>query len=34
MPIASVNGIEISYEETGQGFLIVWSHELGGDLGG
>jgi pimeloyl-ACP methyl ester carboxylesterase len=31
MPIARVNGIELYYEETGQGFPLVWSHEFGGD---
>ncbi len=31
MPIASVNGVELYYEDTGQGFPLVWSHEFGGD---
>jgi pimeloyl-ACP methyl ester carboxylesterase len=31
MPIASVNGVDLYYEETGQGFPLVWSHEFGGD---
>jgi pimeloyl-ACP methyl ester carboxylesterase len=31
MPTASVNGVEICYEETGQGYPLVWSHEFGGD---
>lgn len=31
MPIASVNGVELYYEETGQGVPLVWSHEFGGD---
>ena len=31
MPIASVNGVELYYEETGQGVPLIWSHEFGGD---
>lgn len=31
MPIARVNGVELYYEETGQGVPLVWSHEFGGD---
>lgn len=31
MPIAHVNGVELHYEETGQGVPLVWSHEFGGD---
>jgi pimeloyl-ACP methyl ester carboxylesterase len=31
MPGAHVNGVEIYYEETGQGAPLVWSHEFGGD---
>jgi pimeloyl-ACP methyl ester carboxylesterase len=31
MPIARVNGVELYYEETGQGTPLVWSHEFGGD---
>ena len=31
MPTASINEIEIYYEETGQGYPLVWSHEFGGD---
>lgn len=31
MPTASVNGVEIYYEETGQGAPLVFSHEFGGD---
>ncbi len=31
MPVARVNGVELYYEETGQGFPLVWSHEFGGD---
>lgn len=31
MSIATVNGIDLYYEETGQGFPLVWSHEFGGD---
>ena len=31
MPIATVNGVDLHYEETGQGTPLVWSHEFGGD---
>src|SRR5262249_59298825 len=31
MPTASFNGMEIYYEETGQGAPLVFSHEFGGD---
>ena len=31
MPIAKVNGVDLYYEETGQGIPLVWSHEFGGD---
>lgn len=31
MPIAHVNGVELYYEETGQGFPLVWNHEFAGD---
>ena len=31
MPTAHVNGVEIYYEETGDGYPVVWSHEFGGD---
>jgi len=31
MPIAPVNGVDLYYEETGQGIPLVWSHEFGGD---
>ncbi len=31
MPTASVNGVDIFYEDTGRGFPLVWSHEFGGD---
>jgi pimeloyl-ACP methyl ester carboxylesterase len=31
MPEASVNGISIFYEEHGQGFPLLWSHEFAGD---
>ena len=31
MPTARVNGVDLYYEETGQGFPLVWSHEFGGD---
>jgi pimeloyl-ACP methyl ester carboxylesterase len=32
MPMASVNGVELYWEETGQGAPLVWVHEYGGDL--
>jgi pimeloyl-ACP methyl ester carboxylesterase len=31
MPIAKLANVELYYEETGQGFPLVWSHEFGGD---
>ena len=31
MPIANVNGVDLYYEETGEGTPLVWSHEVGGD---
>lgn len=31
MPLAKVNGPELYYEETGEGFPLVWSHEFAGD---
>jgi pimeloyl-ACP methyl ester carboxylesterase len=31
MPTAHVNGVDLYYEETGQGVPLVWSHEFGGD---
>jgi pimeloyl-ACP methyl ester carboxylesterase len=31
MPFASVNGVELHYEVTGDGFPVVFSHEFGGD---
>jgi pimeloyl-ACP methyl ester carboxylesterase len=32
MPRASVNGVELYYEDTGAGFPIVFCHEFGGDF--
>ena len=32
MPMASVNGVDLYWEETGQGTPLVWVHEYGGDL--
>lgn len=32
MAIAKVNGIDLYWEETGQGVPLVWVHEYGGDL--
>ena len=31
MPLAKLGDVELSYEETGEGFPLVWSHEFGGD---
>jgi len=31
MPLARVNGVEIYYEVTGEGFPLVFSHEFAGD---
>ncbi len=31
MPFAAVNGIQLHYEVTGDGFPVVFSHEFGGD---
>ena len=31
MPKALINGVEIYYETTGQGFPLVWCHEFAGD---
>jgi pimeloyl-ACP methyl ester carboxylesterase len=31
MPTAQVNGVELYYEETGEGFPLVFSHEFAGD---
>ena len=31
MPIARVNGISMFYEEHGQGYPLLWSHEFAGD---
>jgi pimeloyl-ACP methyl ester carboxylesterase len=32
MPTARVNGVELYWEETGQGVPLVWVHEYGGDM--
>ncbi|HTU00538.1 MAG TPA: alpha/beta hydrolase [Candidatus Sulfotelmatobacter sp.] len=32
MPVVSVNGVELYWEEAGQGAPMVWVHEYGGDL--
>jgi pimeloyl-ACP methyl ester carboxylesterase len=32
MPITHANGVDLYYEETGQGAPLVWSHEFGGDF--
>ena len=31
MPIATLDGVDLYYEDTGQGTPLVWSHEFGGD---
>ncbi len=31
MPRAAVNGVELAYEDVGDGEPIVFSHEFGGD---
>jgi pimeloyl-ACP methyl ester carboxylesterase len=31
MPIARVNGVNIFYEEHGEGYPLIWSHEFAGD---
>ncbi|MCY4654488.1 MAG: alpha/beta hydrolase [Dehalococcoidia bacterium] len=31
MPYASVNGVDLYYEEHGSGYPLVWSHEFAGD---
>jgi pimeloyl-ACP methyl ester carboxylesterase len=31
MPKAKINGIEIYYEEAGEGYPLIWSHEFAGD---
>jgi pimeloyl-ACP methyl ester carboxylesterase len=31
MPVAKVNGVELYYEETGEGVPLVWNHEFAGD---
>ena len=32
MPKATVNGVELAYEEAGQGFPLVWCHEFAGSM--
>jgi pimeloyl-ACP methyl ester carboxylesterase len=32
MPVTSVNGVKLYWEETGRGAPLVWVHEYGGDL--
>ncbi len=32
MPMVGVNGVDLYWEETGQGAPLVWSHEFGGDF--
>lgn len=32
MPRAQVNGVEIAYQEAGEGFPLLWCHEFGGSM--
>jgi len=32
MPTAQVNGVEIAYQESGEGFPLVWCHEFAGSM--
>ncbi len=32
MPSAKVNGVEIAYQEAGEGFPLVWCHEFAGSM--
>jgi len=32
MPSAKVNGVELAYEEAGEGFPLVWCHEFAGSM--
>jgi pimeloyl-ACP methyl ester carboxylesterase len=32
VPMASVNGVDLYWEQTGQGVPLIWVHEYGGDL--
>jgi pimeloyl-ACP methyl ester carboxylesterase len=32
MPRANVNGVELAYEEAGEGFPLVWCHEFAGSM--
>jgi pimeloyl-ACP methyl ester carboxylesterase len=32
MPVAAVNGVELYYEEAGEGVPLVWNHEFAGDF--
>jgi pimeloyl-ACP methyl ester carboxylesterase len=32
VPTVKLADVELHYEETGQGFPLVWSHEFGGDF--
>lgn len=31
MPTAHINGVELYYEEAGEGFPLIWNHEFAGD---
>jgi len=31
VPIAEVNGVQLYYEDTGEGFPLIWNHEFAGD---
>ena len=32
LPIAHVNGVDLAYEEYGQGFPLIWVHEFAGSM--
>jgi pimeloyl-ACP methyl ester carboxylesterase len=32
MPAASINGVELAYEDVGEGFPLVWCHEFAGSM--
>ncbi len=32
MPIAHVNGVDLAYEEYGDGFPLIWAHEFAGSM--
>ena len=32
MPIAHINGVDLAYEEYGDGFPLIWAHEFAGSM--